>query len=100
VAEAVGLCRPLVICAYPTSPQTHIVDALAAQVKAGGLAPCEFVNVESEFAATPVAIGPSAAGARTYTATRAGLVIEALVRGTALDPSPGVFRTARLSASA
>ncbi|MGZ5652195.1 MAG: pyruvate ferredoxin oxidoreductase, partial [Usitatibacter sp.] len=33
------------------------------------LAPCEYVNVESEFAAMSVAIGASAAGARAYTAT-------------------------------
>jgi pyruvate ferredoxin oxidoreductase alpha subunit len=69
VADAVALCRPEVICAYPISPQTHIVEALAAKVKAGELAPCEFVNVESEFAAMSVAIGASAAGARAYTAT-------------------------------
>ncbi|HUC23584.1 MAG TPA: 2-oxoacid:acceptor oxidoreductase family protein, partial [Streptosporangiaceae bacterium] len=69
VAEAVALCRPEVVCAYPISPQTHIVEALAALVKAGDLQPCEFVNVESEFAAMSVAIGASAAGARAYTAT-------------------------------
>ena len=69
VADAVALCRPEVICAYPISPQTHIVEALAAKVKAGELTPCEFVNVESEFAAMSVAIGASAAGARAYTAT-------------------------------
>ena len=69
VAEAVGLCRPEVICAYPISPQTHIVEALGAMVKSGALAPCEFINVESEFAAMSVAIGASAAGARAYTAT-------------------------------
>lgn len=69
VAEAVGLCRPEVICAYPISPQTHIVEALGEMVKAGSLSPCEFINVESEFAAMSVAIGASAAGARTYTAT-------------------------------
>jgi pyruvate ferredoxin oxidoreductase alpha subunit len=69
VADAVGLCRPEVICAYPISPQTHIVEALATKVKAGDLAPCEFVNVESEFAAMSVAIGASATGARAYTAT-------------------------------
>ena len=38
-------------------------------VKSGELTPCEFVNVESEFAAMSVAIGASAAGARAYTAT-------------------------------
>jgi len=69
VAEAVALCRPEVICAYPISPQTHIVEALSTLVKSGELAPCEFVNVESEFAAMSVAIGASAAGARSYTAT-------------------------------
>jgi len=69
VARAVALCRPEVICAYPISPQTHIVEGLGEMVKDGSLAPCEFVNVESEFAALSVAIGSSAAGARTYTAT-------------------------------
>ena len=38
-------------------------------VKSGTLSPCEFINVESEFAAMSVAIGASATGARTYTAT-------------------------------
>jgi len=28
VAEAVAMCRPEVICAYPIIPQTHIVEAL------------------------------------------------------------------------
>ena len=69
VAEAIALCRPEVICAYPISPQTHIVEALGEMVKAGDLTPCEFINVESEFAAMSVAIGSSAAGARSYTAT-------------------------------
>ena len=69
VAEAVALSRPEVVCAYPISPQTHIVEALGEAVKSGALAPCEFINVESEFAAMSVAIGASAAGARAYTAT-------------------------------
>jgi pyruvate ferredoxin oxidoreductase alpha subunit len=69
VAEAVALCRPEVICAYPISPQTHIVEGLGERVKDGSLELCEFINVESEFAAMSVAIGSSAAGARTYTAT-------------------------------
>jgi pyruvate ferredoxin oxidoreductase alpha subunit len=69
VAETVALCRPEVICAYPISPQTHIVEGLSAIVKSGRLTPCEFVNVESEFAAMSVAIGASATGARAYTAT-------------------------------
>jgi len=69
IAEAVALCRPEVICAYPITPQTHIVEGLGERVKSGELANCEFINVESEFAALSVAIGSSAAGARSYTAT-------------------------------
>ena len=87
VAETVALCRPEVICAYPISPQTHIVENLSALVKAGELAPCEFVNVESEFAAMSVAIGASATGARAYTATASqGLLymVEALYNASGL----------------
>jgi pyruvate ferredoxin oxidoreductase alpha subunit len=69
VAEAVAACRPEVVCAYPISPQTHIIEAIGVMVKSGALAPCEFINVESEFAAMSVSIGASAAGARAYTAT-------------------------------
>ena len=69
VAEAVALCRPEVICAYPISPQTHIVEALGELVAQGAVGRCEFINVESEFAAMSVAIGASSAGARAYTAT-------------------------------
>src|SRR5690348_2446310 len=68
VAEAVAMCRPQVICAYPITPQTHIVEALSAMVKKEDLK-AEFLNVESEFAAMSDAIGASAAGARAYTAT-------------------------------
>ncbi|MCG8045571.1 MAG: pyruvate ferredoxin oxidoreductase [Candidatus Thiodiazotropha endolucinida] len=69
IAEAVALCRPEVICAYPITPQTHIVEDLGTMMKSGSLQQCEFINVESEFAALSVAIGSSAAGARSYTAT-------------------------------
>ena len=69
VADAVAACAPEVICAYPISPQTHIVEGLSQLVKSGELKSCEFINVESEFAAMSVAIGSSATGARTYTAT-------------------------------
>lgn len=69
VAEAVARCRPAVICAYPITPQTHIVEGLGEMVKSGELRHCEFINVESEFAALSVAIGASSAGARSYTAT-------------------------------
>lgn len=69
MAEAIALCRPEVVCAYPITPQTHIVEGLAEMVRDGHLNNCEYINVESEFAALSVAIGSSAAGARTYTAT-------------------------------
>lgn len=69
VAQAVALCRPEVVCAYPISPQTHIVEALGALCRKGILQDCEYINVESEFAAISVAIGASVAGARAYTAT-------------------------------
>ncbi|MDR3436932.1 transketolase C-terminal domain-containing protein [Telmatospirillum sp.] len=69
MAEAIALCRPEVVCAYPITPQTHIVEGLGALVKSGRLKTCEYINVESEFAALSVAIGASAAGARAYTAT-------------------------------
>ena len=69
VAEAIALARPQVICAYPITPQTHIVEGLGEMVKSGELTGCEYINVESEFAALSVAIGAAATGARTYTAT-------------------------------
>ena len=69
MAESIALCRPEVICAYPITPQTHIVEGLGEMVRTGELKNCEFINVESEFAALSVAIGASAAGARAYTAT-------------------------------
>ena len=69
IARAVTACRPQVVCAYPITPQTHIVEALGAKCKSGQLDGCQFINVESEFAAMSVAIRASATGARAYTAT-------------------------------
>ena len=67
--KTIALCRPEVDCAYPITPQTHIVEGVGDLVREGVLKNCEFINVESEFAALSVAIGASAAGARAYTAT-------------------------------
>ena len=75
------------ICAYPISPQTHIVERLSDLVRTGELAPCEYIIVESEFAAMSAAIGASAAGARAYTATASqGLLymVEALYNASGL----------------
>jgi pyruvate ferredoxin oxidoreductase alpha subunit len=87
VAQAVAACRPQVVPAYPISPQTHIVEALAEMVATGELAPCRFVTVESEFAAMSMAIGASATGSRAYTATASqGLLymVEALYNASGL----------------
>jgi pyruvate ferredoxin oxidoreductase alpha subunit len=68
IAEAVKLCRPDVIPLYPITPQTHNVEALTEFINDGDLntkpIPCE-----SEHSAISAAIGSSATGARTYTAT-------------------------------
>ena len=69
MARTIALCRPQVVCAYPITPQTHIVEGVGDLIRLGELGNCEFINVESEFAALSVAIGASAAGARAYTAT-------------------------------
>jgi pyruvate ferredoxin oxidoreductase alpha subunit len=69
IAETVARCRPQVVPAYPITPQTHIVEAIGAMAKAGELDTCQFLTVESEFAAMSAALGASAAGARAYTAT-------------------------------
>ena len=68
VAEAVKACRPEVISAYPISPQTHIVEAIARMVANGEIS-SEYIRVESEFSAASVLSGASATGSRAYTAS-------------------------------
>lgn len=67
-AEGVRLARPQVISAYPITPQTVVVERLSEMVEEGQLA-AEYVHVESEHSALSCAIGASATGARTFTAT-------------------------------
>ncbi|MCS7119457.1 MAG: transketolase C-terminal domain-containing protein [Archaeoglobaceae archaeon] len=69
VAYAVKLCRPNVVCAYPITPQTEIVENLAEMYANGELENCRYITAESEFAAASILVGASAAGARTFTAT-------------------------------
>ncbi|MFN3383935.1 MAG: transketolase C-terminal domain-containing protein [Archaeoglobaceae archaeon] len=69
IAHAVKLCRPNVICAYPITPQTEIVENLAEMYANGELGNCRYITAESEFAAASILVGASAAGARTFTAT-------------------------------
>jgi pyruvate ferredoxin oxidoreductase alpha subunit len=68
VAEAYRQIEPDVICAYPITPQTTIVEEFAKFVAAGKVA-TEFVTVESEHSSMSACIGSAAAGARTFTAT-------------------------------
>jgi pyruvate ferredoxin oxidoreductase alpha subunit len=68
VADAVRLCRPQVVAAYPITPQTHIVEALADMV-ANGRLDADYITVESEFSALSACLGASAAGSRAYSAT-------------------------------
>src|SRR3989344_8502569 len=68
IAEAVRLCEPKVIAAYPITPQTHIVESLA-EIVADGKLDAEYLNVESEHSAMAACIGAQATGVRTFTAT-------------------------------
>jgi pyruvate ferredoxin oxidoreductase alpha subunit len=68
VAEAVKLCKPAVIAAYPITPQTHIVERLAEFVANGEL-DSQFINVESEHSAASLVLGAVATGVRVFTAT-------------------------------
>jgi pyruvate ferredoxin oxidoreductase alpha subunit len=68
VADAVRFCRPQVIAAYPITPQTHIVEALADMV-ANCQLDAEYITVDNELSALSACIGASAAGSRTYSAT-------------------------------
>jgi pyruvate ferredoxin oxidoreductase alpha subunit len=68
VAEAVRLCRPQVVSAYPITPQTHIVEALADMV-ANCQLDADYITVENELSALSACVGASAAGSRVYSAT-------------------------------
>ncbi len=80
VAYAVKLCKPDVICAYPITPQTEIVENLAEMYANGELERCSYITAESEFEAASILVGASATGARTFTATCSqGLILMAEV---------------------
>jgi pyruvate ferredoxin oxidoreductase alpha subunit len=68
VADAVRMCRPDVVSAYPITPQTHIVENLAEMVANCTLS-AEYITVESEFSALSACLGAVAAGSRAYSAT-------------------------------
>jgi pyruvate ferredoxin oxidoreductase alpha subunit len=69
-ALAVKSARVDVVPGYPITPQTAIMEALAAMVENGELH-ARFIPVEGEHSAMAAAVAASAAGARVFTATSA-----------------------------
>jgi 2-oxoisovalerate ferredoxin oxidoreductase alpha subunit len=67
-AKAAVMAKPEVVAAYPITPQTTLVEAIAEYV-ARGEYKGEYICVESEHSAMSACIGASAAGSRTFTAT-------------------------------
>jgi pyruvate ferredoxin oxidoreductase alpha subunit len=68
VAEAIRQMEPDVVAAYPITPQTEIVEQIAAYVTEKSMK-CQYIPVESEHSAMAACIGASVTGARTFTAT-------------------------------
>jgi pyruvate ferredoxin oxidoreductase alpha subunit len=67
-AEALKHIDPDVMPVYPITPQTPIIETYA-KFGADGKVMTEIIQVESEHSAISAAVGASAAGARTVTAT-------------------------------
>jgi 2-oxoisovalerate ferredoxin oxidoreductase alpha subunit len=67
-AKAAIMAHPEVVAAYPITPQTTLVEAIAEYVARGEFKG-EYICVESEHSAMCACIGASAAGSRTFTAT-------------------------------
>lgn len=67
-AKAAMMAKPEVVAAYPITPQTTLVEAIAEYVARGEYTG-EYICVESEHSAMCACIGASAAGSRTFTAT-------------------------------
>jgi len=68
VAWAARLARVEVVPAFPITPQTLIMEQIAEFVNNGEL-DADFIPVESEHSVMSVAVGASAGGVRTFTAT-------------------------------
>lgn len=67
-AKAAIMAKPDVVAAYPITPQTTLVEAIAEYYTKGEFKG-EYICVESEHSAMCACIGASAAGSRTFTAT-------------------------------
>jgi pyruvate ferredoxin oxidoreductase alpha subunit/2-oxoisovalerate ferredoxin oxidoreductase alpha subunit len=69
-ALAAKCARVDVVPGYPITPQTSIMEAIAAMVESGELN-ARFIPVEGEHSVLAAAVAASAAGARVFTATSA-----------------------------
>jgi pyruvate ferredoxin oxidoreductase alpha subunit/phenylglyoxylate dehydrogenase alpha subunit len=65
-----ALCKPDLIAAYPITPQSSVVESLAAMI-ANGEIDSTMIQVESEHSAMSVVQGAVMAGGRAFTATSA-----------------------------
>lgn len=68
VAEAIRLCKPDVVAAYPITPQSSVVEKIASMVANGELDSI-VCDVESEHSAMSVLKGAAMVGKRVFTAT-------------------------------
>lgn len=68
VAEAVRLCRPDIIAAYPITPQTPIYEKLSDWEDSGKIKG-KMMRTESEHSAMAACLAASLTGVRTFTAT-------------------------------
>jgi pyruvate/2-oxoacid:ferredoxin oxidoreductase alpha subunit len=70
VAWGATYARAQVICIYPITPQTTIIEAIS-DIAASGELKAQIIHVESEHSAMAGCIGATYAGARSFTATSA-----------------------------
>ena len=68
VAHAARLARVEVVPGFPITPQTTIIEQITEFINDGEM-DAEFIPAESEHSVMSVAIGASAGGVRTFTAT-------------------------------
>lgn len=68
VAEAVRLCRPQLLAAYPITPQTPIYERLSEWEGTGDIGGI-MMRMESEHSSMAACLSASLAGVRTFTAT-------------------------------
>ena len=68
IAAAAKMAKPVVVAAYPITPQTEIIETIADYVASGEM-DARYIPVESEHSAMAACIGASITGVRVFTAT-------------------------------